>query len=215
MTRRQKILLTIAILFALAAVVFLLLGRQQGGEVVNAPGANATVINTSIGGTVTAGGTNSASAGVNQPNANQPTVNQPAPRKADVKPDERSNAIRVAMAFSERFGSFSNSSSFSNILDLKPAMTETMAAWADKYVEDLQASTAPSGEYYGTTTRAVNSQLINFDEVRGFATVKVTTQRHESTAVNPAGRTYYQDITLDLRRQDGVWKVDAAYWAKL
>jgi hypothetical protein len=117
------------------------------------------------------------------------------------------------MAFTERFGSFSNQTDFVNITDLKSAMTSSMAAWADKFIADAREQ-GTSTVYSGTTTRALTPTVEAFDEKAGTATVRVGTQRRQDASGTVAGEVYYQDIVLELIKVNGEWKVDSAEWQK-
>ncbi len=212
MSRRQKILLVVAILFVLAALIMLLLPYLQAPETVNAPEINEPTLNRPIGGLIggETGGTNAPVNVVGTPAENVPTPAEPTAPTPGL-PDERTNVTRVAMAFTERFGSFSNTSDFSNILDQEPIMTSKMIAWAEKYVADQRASTPVSAEYFGTTTRSLSATLSLYDDLRGFATVNIMTQRRE-TMTTGVTSTYLQPITVEMRKTGGLWKVDSATW---
>ncbi len=199
MSRRNKIIVAgIILILLILALLFLLLRRQSTttaqqnanlgtnvpiGELPNAPG-----------------GTNSA--------VNAPATNAPAPQA-----DTRTALKRLAAAFAERFGSYSNASNFDNILDLKVFMTDAMAKWADQYVA-AQSAQKQSGQYSGITTRAISETIVAFDETAGTATVVVKTQRQQFSGSSLSGTVIYQDLTLTFVKDGDIWKVDSATWAK-
>ena len=121
---------------------------------------------------------------------------------------------KIAMAFAERFGSFSNQSSYGNFTDLKIFMTANMKDWADKYVADLKAMATNQAVYYGITTNALTSEVKNYDEAGGNAQIIVSTKRQESTATTSANAAYVQKLDLDFKKINNEWLVDRAYWEK-
>ena len=121
---------------------------------------------------------------------------------------------KIAMAFAERFGSFSNQSSYGNFTDLKIFMTANMKDWDDKYVADLKAKATNQAVYYGITTNALTSEVKNYDEAGGNAQIIVSTKRQESTATTSANAAYVQKLDLDFKKINNEWLVDRAYWEK-
>lgn len=122
---------------------------------------------------------------------------------------------KLSMSVAERFGSFSSQSNYGNFTDLKIMMTGSMRSWVDSYVADLRASSEDnSSAYYGITTKAINYQVVSFDEKTGRAEIIVNTQRRESTENINGGEPYNQDLRLELVKVNGEWLFDAAYWSK-
>lgn len=119
---------------------------------------------------------------------------------------------RIALSFAERFGSYSNHSNYSNILDLKIFMTDDMRAWADKFVQEAKVKDKYSDIYYGTTTKAILVQEKKFDEDTGQAVFLVKTQRRESMGDMGNASTIYQDVLLFFVKERDSWKVDKAEW---
>jgi len=133
------------------------------------------------------------------------------------EPEHKFNSTdlsRLAMAFAERFGSFSNQSDYGNFSDLKLFMTDSLKDWSDKYVAELKDQAQDSSAYYGISTKALTSEVSSFDESSGKARVIVSTQRRESTAAADDSRTYIQKLTLDFLKINGDWLVDGVYWEK-
>jgi hypothetical protein len=120
--------------------------------------------------------------------------------------------IKTSQAFVERFGSYSNYSNYSNFSDLKIFMTSSMKLWADNYVKELRASVKGGEEYYGITTIALTGYVEEYSDVNGTADVVVTTQRKESTSQVNDGASYVQKIDISLKKIQGEWLVDTAYW---
>ena len=124
----------------------------------------------------------------------------------------RQDLVKISQAFAERFGSYSNYSNYANFSDLKIFMTDTMKSWADKYVEELRSSSQGGTDYFGVTTVAVTSEVEAFNESVGSASIMVTTQRRESTSQVDEGEAYTQKIQIGLKKVDGSWLIDKAYW---
>lgn len=135
----------------------------------------------------------------------------PAP-EAPAEPDQRQNVRRIASAFAERFGSFSNQGDFENIVDLEAFMSARMVTWARRYVEEAREARTGGEDYFGITTRSISSDMDAFDEAAGTATVKVNTQRQERKGVSLSPEVYYQEIVIEFVTENGIWKVDSAEW---
>ncbi len=152
---------------------------------------------------------------VNQPIEEEQEVEQkPEERRQNIVPEERelnaNDLGKMASSFAERFGSYSNHSNYSNILDLQIFMTRKMKNWAEKSIEE--SKNEYSDIYYGITTKAISSEVQEFDSEAGKAVVLVSTQRKESTGSMSNSSTYYQDILITYVKERDVWKVDSAYW---
>lgn len=131
-----------------------------------------------------------------------------------VQADEQSSLRRLASAFAERFGSFSNTSDFVNLSDLKAFMSPDMSAWADTYIADARARGGDSTVHFGVTTRALSSTVESFDSDAGIAAIRVAAQRREDSGVSLESEVYYQDLMIDFVKINGIWKADSAEWAE-
>jgi hypothetical protein len=136
---------------------------------------------------------------------------QPKITKEEIAEEELK---RMAASFTERFGSYSNQSSYGNILDLKIFMTAKMQDWADNFIKETIAKNAYSGIYYGVTTKAVSETIRKFDDDGGEAIILVSAQRREATGATNNITTSYQDILIKFTKEKGAWKVDSADWQK-
>ncbi|MFH1781193.1 MAG: hypothetical protein ABH835_01085 [Patescibacteria group bacterium] len=117
-----------------------------------------------------------------------------------------------ARSFTERFGSFSNQNDFENILDVKIYMTKDMKKWADEYVEKEKKDKPKEVTYYGITTKVINVDLVNIDEKKGQADMKITTQRKETKGDPSVTETEEQEAQAVFVEEDGTWKVDKFIW---
>ena len=120
--------------------------------------------------------------------------------------------MRKSASFAERFGSYSNQSSFSNISDLRLFMTAAMKSWADSFIEENNAKSRDTSIYYGITTKALSQEILSLDEEGGFAKVKVLTLRRESPQNESPDASFYQDIEISFKVENKVWKIDSAFW---
>ncbi len=137
-------------------------------------------------------------------------ISQEAPHQTNA-----SDLAKLAMAFSERFGSYSNQSDYGNFTDLKIFMTKSLQEWADNYVAGLKEQAKDPSEYFGLSTKAITAETKNFDDQAGTAQVTVSTQRRESSVSPEEERTYMQDIDVYFLKSGGQWLVDRVYWEKL
>jgi len=142
---------------------------------------------------------------------NNQNTNRPAPVVVDPITQAKNSLVPLAISFVERFGSYSNQSNFSNIIELKPFMTSKMSRWADDYINKLKQETGSSLVFHGFNTRVLKTDFISFDKDSS-ATIMLSTQREEQTGSRVNSRTFYQDIKLELVKEGGVWKVAGAYW---
>lgn len=142
-----------------------------------------------------------------EPDIKKPTIEIPA--RTDVSQEELK---RIAGSFAERFGSYSNHSSYSNIYDLQIFMSKSMQSWADKFVAEARAKQKAGDIYYGISTRAIHEEIKEFDEEPGRAEILVNTQRRQSAGAMGNSAAFYQDISINFIKENGLWKVDNAYW---
>ena len=125
---------------------------------------------------------------------------------------DQNDLARMAAAFAERFGSFSNQSDYGNVRDLQIFETAGMQAWSQNYISEAKAKKADTANYYGIITKSIVSQVKQFDSSAGQAEILVKTQRRESTGSSASSPAYYQDIIIKYKFDGGVWKVDSADW---
>ncbi|MCK5509978.1 hypothetical protein KAI65_00335 [Candidatus Parcubacteria bacterium] len=127
----------------------------------------------------------------------------------------KKDLIRIAGSFAERFGTYSNQSNFGNISSLKIFMSSKMKKWSDSYIKEQKEKNYDTSIYYGITTKSVASELKDFDDDLGFASVLISTRRREATGtMNNYSNTFSQDILIGFVMEDGAWKVDSVYWRK-
>jgi hypothetical protein len=118
---------------------------------------------------------------------------------------------RLAISFTERFGSYSNQSNFGNIRDLKIFMTIKMQSWADNYIKE-QSQKEYTGIYYGVTTKAISTEVKSFDESAGVSQILVKNQQKISTGDTDNTSTSYKNLLINFVKENGSWKADEALW---
>lgn len=152
---------------------------------------------------------NSQKAQEDQPKQKADVQSAPVSKKAEITRDD---LARMASAFAERFGSFSNQSDYGNIRDLQIFMTASMKAWSEDYIASARAKKTQTAIYYGIAAKAVSSRVNLFDDDAGLAEILVKTQRRESAGASANNSVFYQDIIVKYARVSGVWLVSGAFW---
>jgi uncharacterized protein (UPF0333 family) len=131
-----------------------------------------------------------------------------APASEEAKKEIAVKAL--AVAFVERFGSFSNQGDYLNLQELLNVMTPTMANWVkSSYLPKLKKERPADGFYYAISTKAPVVEVLS--EKAEAVKLKVTTKRDEQIA-GQENKEFLQEITLDLVKQNNNWLVDGAYW---
>jgi len=139
-------------------------------------------------------------------------INSQDQEKKKVIDNTEADILRIAASFSERFGSYSNQSNFSNVSDLKLFMTDKMKIWADNFIIENLEKNKDISVYYGVTSKAISEEIININKDLGYATVRVSTLRKESAQTSSTNPSFYQDIEINLKKERNVWLVDEANW---
>ena len=143
---------------------------------------------------------------------NSTTVSATVP-EASAEEKLRSSISRLAAAFAERYGSYSNQGNFDNLLDLESLMTEKMWAETENFIEQSKASAGDSSVYFGITTKAISVNIASIDEGAGTAKITIGTQRRESSGSMADSSTIkYEDLELFFLKVNDEWKVDTAKW---
>lgn len=199
------------ILIAVAAIVVLMAGALLYLRYRTSSNANESNTN--------------AAANTNTPTNTQPVVVNTNTNTAPVNTNTANTNIQpvttefseaslksIARSFAERFGTYSNQSNFENIEHLLPYMTERMKKWANTYLDDKRTNPVYAGIYHGITTKSLSIETVSYDTSAGTAEFMIKTQRRESTGSTSNSQLTYQDVQIKFRREQGVWKVDEAWW---
>lgn len=121
---------------------------------------------------------------------------------------------RMAAAFAERYGSYSNQTNFSNLESLLVFMTQPFQRETKVFVAGERAKDQDTSVYYGLTTKATSIATQSFNESRGSASFLVQTHRKEAIGTTSNVRSYDQAILIEMRREGGAWKVSRATWQR-
>ena len=145
------------------------------------------------------------------------TIEVPADQKDIIKKaeltaeDKVASAIKpVAIAFVERFGTYTNHSDYVSIQDLAPIMTNTMTSWVEVvYIPKLKEEHDVTGFFYRIKAEA--PVVVVTEELGDSARVKVTAKRME-TIGDAETKEFLQDIELELVKINEEWLINGAFW---
>lgn len=133
------------------------------------------------------------------------------PRDATIQLKDQ--ATKLAISFTERYGSSSSQSDFSNLSDLELFMTPELQAATEQFVISEQAKPVTTLDYSGVTTKAIVPTFTSYDAEAGTAAITVSTKRQEENASGEV-KTYNQNLLLTMKKLDNEWKVDTVAWEK-
>ncbi len=159
---------------------------------------------------------NTETSNLTDTNGTAPSAPQPAVQ-VDIDASGRAQVavVQIASAFTERFGSFSNQGvQYRNIRDLQIFMTDSMQEWSERYIAEFEAKPSDNFIYYGITTKVLSNDILRFDDASGDAEILLKTQRREAIGNTINATIYYQEMRIVMKKENGVWKVDGAYWEK-
>jgi len=112
---------------------------------------------------------------------------------------------QLAMAFAERFGSYSTDEPVKNMADLEPFMTDKM-----KNTSSLIDPIDNGGIFNGYSTKSLSSTLISINAAS--AVIVVKTQRTQTLGTEAITKTFYADLELKAVKSGNEWKIDEAKW---
>lgn len=155
--------------------------------------------------------------GNNQANQEAPAVIKDTTPLAipprDAATQLKDQASQLAISFTERYGSSSSQSDFSNLSDLELFMTPELQAATKQFVISEQKKPITSSDYSGVTTKAIVPTFTSFDVDAGTAAVTVSTKRQEENASGEI-KAYNQNLLLTMKKINDEWKVDTVAWQK-
>jgi len=139
--------------------------------------------------------------------------NNVQPLSPPVRPEIKEDDLaRMAAAFAERLGSYSNQSDYGNIQDLRIFMSDSMQVWADDFIREAGANNTNNTIYYGVVTRALSQEVLSYNDSGAQASILVKTQRRESFGASGNSTSNYEDIIINFIKERGAWKVNSAEW---
>ncbi len=144
------------------------------------------------------------------PGNNQGKTEPPALPQASQEEKTRELIRQLALAFTERFGTFQNLGNFENITDLFPLMTDRFKLLEERQITKMSSERKPNALPVTMTTRAL---VVEIPEIAsGVEKVQaiVKTQRQEQK--DKEEKVWYQDLELKILKQGEGWKVDEAAW---
>jgi len=124
----------------------------------------------------------------------------------------KSQLQKIAVAFTERYGSYSNQSNFENLEDLTVFMTRSFKSNTENFVDSRRRQQRDSSIYYGMTTKVLNSKVEIFSVDTNFVKFNISTQKQEMIGSSANANTFYQNAEIELKQEAGVWKVDKITW---
>jgi hypothetical protein len=140
----------------------------------------------------------------------QNAVKLPQPTAAEIDSD---SALRTARTFTERFATFSNTNGYIDLSALFTMCTPEMNDWLrNEYLPKLKKDFPANGFYYSVSTMAPSAAIAT--QKGESMQVTVSTQRQETKA-DKQGESFIQKINIDMKKADGKWLVDGAYWQKI
>lgn len=131
-----------------------------------------------------------------------PVKNTPPPPPTTTEERERLYVKQLARTFVERFETSSSQNKNRNIEDATALSTANMASYIATKAQ------AQTGEYTGVTAKVISMEVLSFDGAS--ASVKIGAQLETQT--RDSSQTSYKNGRVDLKKVDGVWKVDGLFW---
>lgn len=131
----------------------------------------------------------------------------------DLAEQEKQAGVRaMAMFFIERFGSYSNQANYSNIEELKPFMTPSMLSWSNEFILKQQKLVPKNQEYYGVETKILSLNIKFFDETKGLVEAEANTQQIEYKGQQRNKNVNYKKAKIVLKKNNNSWLVDYLSW---
>ena len=124
----------------------------------------------------------------------------------------KSQLRKTVVAFTERYGSYSNQADFANLEDLMPFMTQSLQNETSAFIRAQRLQNRSDDIYYGMTSQVLDSEIIEFAPQSGLIIFELSTQRNEMSGSTVNKRTFYQDVRIELDKEGGVWKVNKITW---
>lgn len=196
MRSRVFFVVSIVVLFILAAVIFILVINKSQTPTEETPGVtdNGQIDENNFDGALL---------------STQPTV-VPAGTKvktATTEEMEQNAAIKLAKIFTERYGTYSTHGSYENIKDVLEISTDSLAQTLSAKVPESDP-TAQIGVYRGVTVQAIATELVDWQKTE--ATVSVSAVKSETSD----GQTVNSNIKAEiiLKKVNDEWLVDGFVW---
>ena len=135
------------------------------------------------------------------------TITPPEITEAEMTATQVKN---LALMFTERFGTFSNTNDFAVLDDLQVMMTKSFASWFNTtYKKKLQAEYNGDTAYMNVTTEAL---AVNFEKQTDKSAAVMVTARRVKEVAGGEPQTFSQKLKLEFVKDNGDWLVNSAYW---
>lgn len=123
--------------------------------------------------------------------------------------DEKEKIEALARTFAERYGSYSNKNNFENLAGLLDWMTAGFQTATEKYIASEKAKLTGEEPYFAVTSKVISLSLSAVKEAGTDAAVTLErTERNETSVTD----TYFQDLTLQFKKINGLWLVNSVAW---
>jgi hypothetical protein len=202
MTRRNQIIIGVAVLVILILAVFGVrwLAQQQAPEV--APVEQAPVelpLDTSI----------IEQEGDIRDSRGQVDLTAKISDEVAAEQELQASVRSIGIVFLERFGSYTTQNEAANIIELQPFMTDSFKDWADSLIERQAES---NGTFESVRTKVIATQFTQLDEEAGQAEIEFNTQRTKQTGIQANQTVEYQKAKVLMVKEGDSWLVDELRW---
>lgn len=126
--------------------------------------------------------------------------------------DEDLTLKQQAEKFAEIYGTYTNKDKepYKNFKELKPYATTKMQAWLDTYLQTKKSPEESDAPFYGVTTKALSSAVI--ESSADAKKILVTVKQEEITSKRATPQVSYKILLLNFKREKEEWKLDGIYW---
>jgi formate dehydrogenase maturation protein FdhE len=135
-------------------------------------------------------------------------VNKPIAPIYTEEDKQKAQLEKQVVAFTERYGSYSNQSDYENLEDLMKLMSRELKKWAENFISSKRSQNEDTSVYFGLTTKVLSTEIIDFDNDLGRARFEIEVQRREVVGSNVNARVYYKTANVGVIKESGVWKID-------
>ncbi len=135
----------------------------------------------------------------------EPALIEPATSAQIKEADSYPLGLRqLAVAFAERYGSYSSDEPKKSVEDLVPYMTARLY----QELSSGSAKDAKSSVFTGFTTKALSTSLINLSA----SSVEISVKTQRTQTIDRMNKTFYADLLLKAQKIGDEWMIDYAAW---
>ncbi len=187
---RIFIIVSVVILLVLSVSIFLIV-KNKNKTTDNTPPSNTdtTLPNTS-------GGTQSDA---------QVLIDKGLPAKTPTPLEVEQNAVeQLAKIFVERYGTYSTDNEFQNIKESQTLVTKSL--WS-RISAGINAKETTQN-FVGLTTKVMSTRLTAWESSQASVELKVMRTEDKNGVIS----TRYQNATVGMLKEDGVWLANTLVW---